>query len=457
MLQFPDIVFSPIEFLASGEAIFLVGGAIRDSLLNVTVKDIDYAVTVDPQGIARKFAEKHAGAFYVLDQERNSYRVLLNQASTKRMVFDFIQMRGNTIQDDLLERDFTINAMAVDLSRPGEIIDPLKGGRDLLDKRLKPVRESSIIDDPVRVIRAVRYAVDLGLSIDRETLLLIDQAVGCLDVISVERKRDELFKILAGKNIGTAMLLLKRFGIFSTLRLEVNDDLDFTARTLKSLDQCISIVCGKTDPQKSPAFLTTSLLLKFGRLSERLAEHFFDLDPSGRMRKSLTLFAGLFEANSDRILKDMLAKFALSTGEITTVGKIVSGRQKTETFLAQPGGIPNRDVYKFFKEEGEVGIDLVIFALSFVFSKALDGHTQFTWLGMLDNADKCLESWFEHPEIVNPKPLLNGKDLMFQFDLPPGPLVGDLLEGMKEEQASGEINTKVQALDWVEKKLLRLN
>lgn len=453
MFDFPEIVFSPIEFLPPGETIYLVGGAIRDSLLNVPLKDVDYAITINPRDLARKFAEKHHGAFFALDQERNSYRVLLNPGSINRMEFDFIQLRGQSIVDDLQERDFTINAMAIDLFNPGRIIDPFSGGSDLLKKKLTPVRHTSIIEDPVRAIRAVRYATDLGLKIDKETIGLIEEAIQRLDDVSVERKRDEIFKVLSGKHIASAILLFKRFNVLNSVGLYAREDLNVTARFLQELDQYIRIVCRKSNAQLNQSFFNTSLLFKLDRFSEQLNCHFFHFEPSGRNHKSLLLFSGLFTKLPGDGLQEMLRRFALSSTEIEAVIKMVDGREEIIPFLTQANPLSRKDIYKFFKEAGGTGIDLVFSAFALVTSDLSNAGIQSDWLRTLENAEQCVESWFEHQEIINPKPLLNGKDLMFQFDLTPGPLIGELLESMKEEQASGQILTVAQALEWVERKI----
>ena len=194
MFHFPEIVFKPLKYLLPGDSIFLVGGAIRDILIARPIKDIDFVVSRNPREIARKLADELDAAYFVLDEERNTCRVLLEQKSQNKIIFDFAQMRGGSIEEDLMKRDFTINAMAVDLSKPNVIIDPLRGEKDLIDKQLRLVTSTSLTDDPIRTIRAIRYAVNLGLRIEKDTSIRIHSAIEDLDRVSMERKRDELFK-----------------------------------------------------------------------------------------------------------------------------------------------------------------------------------------------------------------------------------------------------------------------
>ena len=195
MINLPEGLKALNPLLQQTEQYYLVGGAIRDALISRVSQDIDIVCSGDARNIARRLSDQISGSFFMLDEERNACRVIKKNPDGSRLVYDFSQFKGATIEADLLERDFTINAMAVDLSNPGEIIDPLKGGRDLAEKWLRPCKATSFIDDPLRVIRAIRYAVKYDLRIENSTIHLLKQAIEKLASVSRERKRDELFKI----------------------------------------------------------------------------------------------------------------------------------------------------------------------------------------------------------------------------------------------------------------------
>ena len=114
---------------------------------------------------------------------------------------DFVNFNGPTIIDDLKNRDFTINAMAANISEPERIIDPLSGEKHLKQKKLCPCSGNSFYDDPVRTLRAIRFLSELDLTIDDQVIKSIREATEFLYRISHERIRDELFKILSGKNL----------------------------------------------------------------------------------------------------------------------------------------------------------------------------------------------------------------------------------------------------------------
>jgi poly(A) polymerase len=144
--------------------VYLVGGAVRDLLAGRRTHDLDFAVSGDVRPLARQAADLLNGAFYMLDEERNTARVIF-QEDDQRSRMDFAALRSNNLHSDLEGRDFTINAMALDLANPETLLDPLHGAQDLLHKILRICNPHSIEDDPVRILRAVRLSLDFGLRI----------------------------------------------------------------------------------------------------------------------------------------------------------------------------------------------------------------------------------------------------------------------------------------------------
>jgi hypothetical protein len=157
------------EVLAGTEAWF-VGGAVRDELLGRPVIDIDL-VCRDPQGGARAYAKRSGGTPFALSEKHASWRVVRKDGRT----IDFTPVHG-TIEADLARRDFTINAIALPIDGD-EHVDPCGGRDDLQLREIRAVTESVFEDDPLRLIRAVRLADELGFSIAPLTRrLLVDNA-----------------------------------------------------------------------------------------------------------------------------------------------------------------------------------------------------------------------------------------------------------------------------------------
>lgn len=210
-------VFLPrLQALNSECQCFLVGGAIRDWLLNRELSDFDFATAFDPSELARDFAAAIGGHCFFLDEQRRQMRVVVSHP-TETLTFDFAPYRAATLTDDLLLRDFTINAMALPLEGPWcteNLIDPAGGRFDLEAGLLKIPSEAVLRSDPLRVVKGVRHAVELALRIDPDTLLRMTQAVPGLSQVAVERIRNEMLRIICATcETGRCISLLLETGI----------------------------------------------------------------------------------------------------------------------------------------------------------------------------------------------------------------------------------------------------
>src|SRR5829696_4934604 len=204
----PDIIFMPVPLSYSPlidkvrevlpeQEIYLVGGAVRDMLLNRKSTDLDFALPSKGISLARRVANALHADFMVLDEERDTGRVILFEADGTRTFLDFATYRGRDLEQDQRARDFTINAIAFDL-RAQTLLDPLNGASDLRAKTIRACSPTSFSDDPVRILRAVRQAAAFQFRIEPDTRKAMKEAARLLPRISPERQRDELFKILEG-------------------------------------------------------------------------------------------------------------------------------------------------------------------------------------------------------------------------------------------------------------------
>ena len=148
------------------EKVFLVGGAVRDQILGLPVHDLDFTVRENPEPLARKLANHLKAGFYILDDLRHTARVVWKRDFEESTTLDFSKFRGVSIEDDLRGRDFTLNAIAVDLDHPSKVVDPLKGRGALKARHLQLCSTDSLKEDPIRVLRAVRFAVKFDLEVD---------------------------------------------------------------------------------------------------------------------------------------------------------------------------------------------------------------------------------------------------------------------------------------------------
>ena len=493
----PEIVFVPAPFsfspllasvqeaLPPSQEIYLVGGAVRDALLGRESHDLDFAVPAGGIKLARLIANKLKGAFYPLDDERDTGRVVLMREDQARIILDFATYRGADIEADLRDRDFTINAIAYNLNTEA-IFDPSNGGNDLRTKLIRACTPESLTNDPVRVLRAVRLAAGLRFQIDAETRQNMKQAAGQLRSISPERLRDELFRILEGPQPGTAIRALEILGALATILPElpalkgvgqpaphVYDVWNHTLATMNRLEDILAALAPGYDPESTGDLFTGLLVLRLGRYREQFAAHFANSLNSDRSVRALLFFAALYHDvakppckstdetgrirfwGHDEQGAEMAAARAdalhLSNDEIHRLRLIIRNHMRIHfhsNHLEVEHKTPSRRaIYRFFRDAGEAGVDLALLALAD--TRATRGHTltQETWAAELDICRIFLENYWEKPaETIFPPRLLDGNEVMAELDLKPGPRVGEILEAIREAQATGKVNSREDAL-----------
>ena len=249
------------RFVDAGYEIALVGGSVRDALLGRLGNDLDFTTSARPDDIERLLKGwadnvwaigKEFGTIgctkgeWVL--EITTYRSDAYDGATRkpRVVF------GDTLEGDLLRRDFTVNAMAVAL--PGtEFVDPFGGLEDLAAKVLRTpaAPEESFGDDPLRMLRAARFAAQLGFTPDPAVVGAMSEMAQSIEIVSAERIRDELVKLVCAPDPRRGLDLLVQTGLadlvlpeLPALRLEVDEHhrhKDVYQHSLTVLDQAIDL------------------------------------------------------------------------------------------------------------------------------------------------------------------------------------------------------------------------
>jgi len=203
-------LFERLIAFCNGREVYVVGGAVRDGLIGVPVHDVDLIFPEDPTALAKSFAKAHGGHWFWLDEERNQSRVVFNH-DEMCPVFDFALFRASSLGLDLLDRDFTINAIALCLSADlttTPLVDPACGLEDLQNDLLRMVSKNSFTNDPLRMVKGVRHATALGLQIDEDTLGCMQAQVTELYRVAPERIRQEVWKTLSCEETARGLLLL---------------------------------------------------------------------------------------------------------------------------------------------------------------------------------------------------------------------------------------------------------
>ena len=209
---------------AATAPVYVVGGVVRDHLLGIrkSTNDMDVVVEHSALLVARQVADRLGWAFYPMDPERDVARLVFT-ATTPPLVCDIAAMRGGTIERDLRARDFTINALAVQWQgrKAVQLVDVTGGQSDLEQGILRRVSPSSLAEDPVRLLRAVRFAVQLGFAVEEQTELQMLRMADTIRLASTERVRDELWKTLQSEQPAAAVEMLRRYGLLPYVLPEV--------------------------------------------------------------------------------------------------------------------------------------------------------------------------------------------------------------------------------------------
>ncbi|MCC6146216.1 MAG: CCA tRNA nucleotidyltransferase [Anaerolineaceae bacterium] len=466
--------------------VYLVGGAVRDLLLQYEPHDLDFTMHRNVRSFAKKVADLLGGAFYMLDEERDTARVLYNDPKRGRFSIDFASLRGADIHADLKNRDFTINAMAVAVHDCERLIDPLNGAQDLKDKVLRICSNTALHDDPVRTLRAARLTVQMDLHITPETLKALRRAVPLLATVTVERRRDELFKILDGEKPHTAFQLMDILGMLPFLvpELELLKDLkqpaphvfdvwEHTLAALREMTTLFSFLVG--DYQEEANNLMVGLaVLRLGRYRVELAKHFEEWLNPNRSRRSLLAFGLLYhdsgkastistdeegrlhfyehEHESARLVKSRARELALSQAEGDYLKTLVGNHMRLHHLInSNVSELSRRTKYRYFRATGAVGIDMALLSLADTLATWQTTLQPDLWQRELDLCRWLFDTWWGQNEtVVRPRALITGRDILEHFNLEAGPKIGIMLEVVREAQASGELESSEEAFKLLE-------
>ncbi len=483
--------------------VWLVGGAVRDRLRQRSTHDLDLAVEADAAELARAVADHFGGAFHHLDARRDIGRALLPaSADAEPLIVDvarlqderscpgaalrqpssFVLRSSSSLEADLKSRDFTINALAVRLNDDGsgDLVDVVGGLDDLRQGMLRVTAPGALEADPIRLLRAPRLAGEMGLRLAPETIRSIRTNATLLADTSAERVRDEMWRMLAAPECARLTRVLHHLGLLTIVLPEMgglvglgqssphrSDVFEHTLQAMQATDRLLALVMGQGRPRDVPESL---LWEQWSRYFAPLRSHFGQPLSAGRTRAGWLRWLALahdwgkgitrtvepegrvrflgHDGEGARLVTARLETLRFSRDEIRHLSELV--RHHMRPFALTLGGqAPSRRaVYRFFRDAGDGGPDLLLFSLAdhrATYGPDLDLEG---WRDQVERTATLLGDWFERrTERVTPSPLLDGHDLIANLGIPPGPQVGRLLAAVCEAQAAGEVNDLAQALD----------
>ena len=459
---------------------YVVGGFVRDWLLGRETADIDIAVSGNALNIAQEVAEAIGGRYVLLDEANRVARVVI-VGDVQPWHLDFTSFSGS-IENDLERRDFTINAMAVELqgliSGSPRLIDLFSGEGDLKAGLVRAVSQQVFEQDAARLLRAVRLAAELGFKIEPGTESLIRQNCQMVRLVPGERLREELLRLLALPDSVALVRYLDEVGLLTEIIPEL--------AALKGVEQpkehFWNVFDHSVETVATMEFLLRESQWEYGKKhllaatpwSEEISRHFDEEVSSGSNRRMLLKLAGLLhdiakpatktvdETGKMRFLghakqgADMatgiLSRLRFSGREIRLV-EILIYHHLHPAQMSNEGLPTSRAIYRYFRDTEDAGIDVLFLALAAYLATHGPRLDVEEWQQHNQMINYVLTEHFNQEAKVLPPKLVNGRDLMDIFGLSPGRLIGELLAMVHETQASGEVSSRDEAIELVRKEL----
>jgi tRNA nucleotidyltransferase (CCA-adding enzyme) len=393
LLLRPEIVALARALEQHGARGWIVGGATRDLLLGRPVPDVDLAVSADPWALARQLEAAGFGTAVALSNSAPRVARLAGMKGKWKGEIDLAELEGGGIRDDLGRRDFTVNAVAVELSG-GDWIDPFGGREDLARGRLRMISEANLRDDPLRVLRVARFLATHGLAPDPATSAACARVAPRIASAAPERIRVELEKLLAAPRAQPALAWAARAGVLGT---------------------------------------ALGLSLTAAQVRARLGRARFDapglrrLPPQNRARVRLTLLAGRLGMEPEAMAA-WLAGRRFSRAVSHDIGSLAR--------LAREAARPatSGQLWGWVRDAGDRAPEALLLA-------------RLLW-----PAAQTRRQIARHARTLRARqrpPRVTGEDVLAWLSIPPGPAVGRLLREVEIEGLRGALKTRAQARRWL--------
>ena len=398
----------PFEAKMLPQNVYLVGGSVRDALLKrkTTYLDLDFIILDQAVSIARNIAKEYQAGFVVLDAERKIARVVF-----KGTTVDFAEIEGNSLEEDLWRRDFTINAIAYN-PFTDELIDLFNALKDLQDGIIKMIKSANLKEDPLRLLRAYRQAAQLGFVISPETQITIREFAPLLTQVAAERVQTELGYLLSHPQ-GMIWIekawkngLLSDYFPAATENLGIGKKVEIVVEQLEKdwSNLEVELGSGLRNTVKTSLLAIAKLAILVNPYPEKAEVELMRLKYSNaEVRSTIAVIKGLAKLSEIEVLQMSV-----------------------------------REQYFFFQQIGKNFPALAVVAVA---------------KGISMEEINCLIERYINPDdlVAHPTTLLSGNDLITALKLPKGPIVGQLLTEIQIARAEENILTQDEAIKLAQK------
>jgi len=464
----------------------VVGGAVRDRLIATGPRitgsgaglDIDIHLQAAPEGVVREIARLLGATLVVMDAGRGHLRLVPRDPQSGGPAWVDLT-GGGDLPADLGRRDFTVNAMAVPLEawlRPDyemSLVDPFGGRNDLDTRILRAVGQTSLMDDPLRMMRAVRLSAQFGLRIEDVTREGIRAGAGLIRRVSAERVRDELLVLLALPGAADGVDDMDALGLLDVVLPELAAAkgvaqppehrwgvFKHSVETVRAAGRLLDDAVRRSDPVLSLApwrpdldtYFATEVgdgqtrgtLLKMAALLHDVGKPGArTVEPSGRIR-----FIGHQKIGTE-LACSVMRRMRCSRRTVAHVGSMVRHHLRPGQLAQRREAPTDRAVFRYYRDVGEAAVDTLYLNLADYLGARgplLERQEWSAYAGMIGD---ILIRGFETPGESRPFLLLNGREVMREFNLEPGPKIGALLDSLREAEADGRVRSQEEAIEFL--------
>lgn len=440
----------------TNEDTYLVGGYVRDFFMNKNSLDRDIVVK-NAQEFSAKLSEILKCKLINLDEKNQIFRLILND---KKNYIDITEMVGNSIEDDLQRRDFTINAIAYDLKNK-KFIDTLEGISDIKNKKLKGISEKNFTDDPLRILRAFRFKSVTGFEFDDNLKNWIQTHKNLILMPATERINYELMKLLGGDFASETLLIMDKFEILTEILPILNDVKKVTPNSHHHLDLLHHSI-----------ETVRNIELFYKNSNSEIKKHLDRNDFGGFPRINHLKLAGLLhdigkfstwtideKENRHRFIKHeevgaklcvpILKSLKFSKKQTEYIALMIKNHIYPSSVIANED-LTEKIMMRYIRKMEDNVIDNILIAKSDRLSAKGPAITEDIINNNISGLNKLLEFYLAKRETLKPLPkLLDGKEIISLKQIPQSKELGNIISKLHEAQINGEVLTKDDAIKFV--------
>ena len=448
---------------AGDRRVYLVGGAVRDAMLGLPTTDLDFVVR-EPHDVASRLARLIKGSLVPLHEEFPTARVVARHRAS-RIDLDLAAPRARSLRADLAARDLTINALAVGPLGPHpRLFDPCGGRRDIGRRLIRMTSAESLMRDPVRVLRAYRFAAQLGFRIDPPTRRQCRTLASTISESAAERVGAEMLTMCAGQHYPAAFDTAFSDGVLVVLVPELGRGVGVEQLGVPEFDVATHTVAAAKNlgrvmdeaPMLFPDHATE--ISEYLSFSERraglvLATLLHDISkPECRIWEGQRWRFFGHEERGAAVADEVTRRLRLPRRVRQQVKLLVGSHMRLIPYI-RTDEPTERAKRRLVRDTAPHTIGLVLLCMADWRALRADQqvHDEEAALNGLRRVLAVAREMATEDKAA--EPLLSGRDLM-ALGLQPGPVFGEILDAVDEEWATGNLNTKSEALEWVRSRWL---